>query len=448
MREYQACIAANPNRPEARSNLGAILIKLGRYQEAIDQYQAALKVATPDIASRLRFNLALGYYKSFQIPEAAAELEALHLAQPADLNIALLLGDCRLRTGEFQRAIDLLLPLESTHPDQPALDYLLGMAMIRAGRVADGQLRVNRILGRGESAEGRFMLGAALFTAGNFPAAAAEFSKAVALNPDVPSLQSYYGQALLFTGDAAGAETAFRKELSTNPNDFDANLQLAAILSQHGKAEDARPFLERAVQLRPASREARDALTNGFRFAKSDPADTGIPSGTLAPAIAAFDPGHLSKPVVLVFGSYTCPKLRSAAADLKRLFERYHDQVDFRLVYIREAHAEGGPEAQWQSTINQKEGIALSPARNATEKQEHANLCLRTLDLPFPALVDGMDDRAETAYQAWPSRVYLIGRNGRVAFNTRLGELDFHPADLEGALREIVAAKDVDAQRR
>ena len=47
MREYQACIAAEPNRVEARSNLGAVLAKLGRYQDAIDQYQAALKVAPP-----------------------------------------------------------------------------------------------------------------------------------------------------------------------------------------------------------------------------------------------------------------------------------------------------------------------------------------------------------------------------------------------------------------
>ena len=116
MREYRACIAAEPNRVEARSNLGAVLVKLGRYQDAIDQYRAALKIAAADVAPRLRFNLALAYYKSFQIPEAAAEFETLHRAQPADLNLALLLADCRLRTGEFQNAIDLLTPLEARSP--------------------------------------------------------------------------------------------------------------------------------------------------------------------------------------------------------------------------------------------------------------------------------------------------------------------------------------------
>jgi tetratricopeptide (TPR) repeat protein len=437
IREYQACIAAEPNRAEARSNLGAILARQGRYLDAIEQYQAALKVAAPEIAPRLRFNLALAYYKSFQIPEAAAELEPLHGLQPADLNIAILLADCRLRMGEFKQAIDVLLPLEASHSDQAALDYVLGMALIRDGRVAEGQIRVDRILGRGESAEAHFLLGAALFTKGDFPAAAKEFSKAAALNPEVASLHSYYGRALLFSGDADGAVTEFHKELAANPNDFDANLQLAAILARRGKAEEARPLLERAVQVRPGSAEARDALANGFGN-KSTEADPGLAAGTPAPPIATLDLGHLSKPIVLVFGSYTCPKLRGSAADLKRISEQYRDRVDFRLVYIREAHAEGGPEAQWQSTINERDGVSLPAARNLPEKREHADLCVRKLNLPWPAVVDAMEGTAEQAYQAWPSRVYVIGRDGRVAFNSRLGEFDFRPAEMDAALREML----------
>jgi tetratricopeptide (TPR) repeat protein len=299
---------------------------------------------------------------------------------------------------------------------------------------------VNRILGRGESAEGHLLLGTAQFTAGNLPGAVQEFAKAEALNPDVPSLHSYYGQALLFTGDPDGAMAEFRKELATNPNDFDSNFQLASILSNRGKAEEARPLLERAVQIRPGSAEARDALAHGFRFDSSE-AEAGIAIGTPAPPVASLNLSKPSKPVVLVFGSYTCPKLRSSAGELKRIAEKYGDAVDFRMVYIREAHAQGGAEAQWQSTINQREGISLAPARDLQEKREHADLCLRKLNFPFPAVVDGMDGAAETAYQAWPSRVYVVGRNGRILFNGRLGELDFRPAELESAVRKAADAR-------
>src|SRR6478672_8051463 len=65
IREYRICLASQPGRVEVRSNLGAVLAKLGRYQEAIGEYQEALRSAGPQVAPRLRFNLALAYYKSF-----------------------------------------------------------------------------------------------------------------------------------------------------------------------------------------------------------------------------------------------------------------------------------------------------------------------------------------------------------------------------------------------
>jgi tetratricopeptide (TPR) repeat protein len=450
---YEACLTAEPGRVDARSNLGAVFAKMGRYRDAIGEYLEALKTAGPDIAPRLRFNLALAYYKSFQIPAAADELEPLHAAQPADLNLALLLADCRLRMGEFQKAVNVVAPLEAAHADDLALSYVLGMALIRLGRVADGQIRVDRILSRGESAEGHFLLGSALFGAGNYPAAVKELNQAAALNPEVPSLQSYLGQALLFTGDADGAVKAFRKELAADPNDYDANFQLASILARRGQAEESRQLLERAVQVRPGSAAARAALAGGFHFERAGlgdvgPGDPGIPVGAAAPPVGTLTFVGLARPVALVFGSYTCPKLRSSAADLKRIAAQYHERVDFRLVYISEAHADGGVESQWQSTINQKEGIDLPAPRTLAEKQDHAALCLRRLTLPFGVVVDGMDTAAERAYQAWPSRLYLVGRDGKVAFQTRLGELDFHADELERAIREILARGGADVRLR
>lgn len=446
MREYRGCLASDPTRVEARSNLGAVLAKLGRYREAIDQYREALKTAGPQVEPGLRYNLALAYYKSAEIPQAASELEVLHRGLPRDLNIALLLADCRLQTGENNKAIDLLTPFENPASDQPAVDYVLGMAMIRDGRVADGQLRVDRILRRGDTAEGRFLMGSALFSAGDYPGAVKELAKAVALNGDVPSLQSYYGQALLFTGDADGAVAAFRKELAANPNDFGANFQLAAIQARRGNTAESRQLLERAVQVRPGSLEAKAALAGGFHFEQAEAG--GVAVGSLAPAIGKLDLRHAERPAVLVFGSYTCPKLRTSAAELKRIAATYHDRIDFRLVYISEAHAQGGTESQWQSTVNLREGIDLPPARNLAEKEAHASLCLRKLSLPFAAVVDGMDAAAEKAYDAWPSRIYLVAPDGRVLFQSRLGELDFRPAELERAVREILAKRGPDGRSR
>ncbi len=438
---YQDCIATQPARIDVRSNLGAVYVRMGRFGDAIAQYREALRMAPPELAPKLRLNLALAYYKSSQLPAAAAELEPLHAAQPGDLNLVLLLADCHLRMGEFQKAIDVAAPLESAHQDDAALDYVLGMALIRSGRIAEGQVRVDRILRRGDSAEGHFLLGSALFGAGDYPGAVKELNRAAALNADLPSLQSYLGRALLFTGDADGAVAAFRKELAADPNDFDANFQLASILARRGRQQEARELLDRALQVRPDSAEARAALASGFRLQRAASDDPGIPAGAPAPPIGQLTFSALARPVALVFGSYTCPKLRTAAPDLQRAAVRYHGQIDFRLVYISEAHAGGGPGAPWQSTINSREGIDLPAARNLAEKQEHAALCLRKLQLPFALAVDGMDAAAERAYNAWPSRLYLVGRDGKVVYQTRLGELDFHADDLERAIHAMLGTK-------
>ncbi len=57
----------------------------------------------------------------------------------------------------------------------------------------------------------------------------------------------------------------------------------------------------------------------------------------------------------------------------------------------------------------------------------------------IPALIDGFDNRVEQAYTGWPDRLYLIDRDGRVAFKSAAGPFGFHPADLEAAIRALPA---------
>ena len=51
-------------------------------------------------------------------------------------------------------------------------------------------------------------------------------------NPNLPEVYAYYGQALLRTGEPVRASDAFRKALAANPNDYQANMQLAVLLKE------------------------------------------------------------------------------------------------------------------------------------------------------------------------------------------------------------------------
>jgi len=113
---------------------------------------------------------------------------------------------------------------------------------------------------------------------------------------------------------------------------------------------------------------------------------------------------------------------------------RYAKSVAFLLVYIREAHPTDGR----QVAQNLRDGALLSSATTQSEKEDHADVCIRTLDIRFPTLVDKMDNKVELAYAGWPDRLYLVGIDGRVAFKSDPGPAGFIPSGLESAITRAI----------
>ena len=461
---YQECLRTQPGNFEARSNLGTVLVQLGHFGEAIATYRSALASAPAAAQNALRRNLALAFYKSGQILEAVEELKKVHDSEPADRQSLLLLADCYLLLGEPQKTVALFDSAPSVAED-PAADYLLGTALIRSGDVARGKVIIDRILRRSDSAESHMLLGAGMFEARDYPSSVKEFSLAQKIDPELPLVHSYLGQALLTTGDAEGAAASFRKELAVNPNDFEANLKLGEILTARGQLQEAMPLLRHAATVRPSAPDAHLALAGAYTITGAGAdlkkerqwlSDHGVSATKMAvadgPALGSTAPevslaahgggspfslakfrGHSS--VLLIFASYSCPQFRMQAARLNSLYQRFHTSVPFVLVYIREAHAG----AAWQSSINQRESIDVPEVKSMAAKQENAALCIRKLKIPYSAAVDDLDGAAEKAYAAWPSRVYLIGANGKIAFQSHLDEQEFRADALQAALEKSVA---------
>jgi len=247
--EYQRFLALQPHNVEARSNLGAAFAAEGRYAEAIEQYQQALQVDESNL--QVRLNMAVAFYKAADLPRAVAELQKVVDKSPGDKRAVLLLADCHLRLGENRKVIDLLTPWEEKEAADLALAYLLGTALIRDDQVAKGQRLVDKILGRGESAEAHLMLGTSYLMAQEAAKARDEFAKAVALNPKLPGAHAYYGRALLATAATSAARDAFRKELEVNPNDFEANLFLGVLAKQQLENDEAMARFKKALSVRP-----------------------------------------------------------------------------------------------------------------------------------------------------------------------------------------------------
>ncbi|MCI0585227.1 MAG: deiodinase [Planctomycetes bacterium] len=73
----------------------------------------------------------------------------------------------------------------------------------------------------------------------------------------------------------------------------------------------------------------------------------------------------------------------------------------------------------------------------ATSEERHAVAGSCTADLgldEIPVLVDDMEGTVDRAYEAWPDRLLLVDRDGRVAYRSGPGPFGFQPDDLEEAI--------------
>jgi type I thyroxine 5'-deiodinase len=122
---------------------------------------------------------------------------------------------------------------------------------------------------------------------------------------------------------------------------------------------------------------------------------------------------------------------------LNKLHEQYKSQVAFLVVYITEAH----PSDVWQMQSNIKDSVVFASPRSEDERANVAGTCVRKLGIEIPAVLDEFGNSTESAYTAWPDRLYLIDAAGQVAYKSKPGPFGFHPDDLQKALQKIVSGQ-------
>ena len=115
------------------------------------------------------------------------------------------------------------------------------------------------------------------------------------------------------------------------------------------------------------------------------------------------------------------------------LNETYGDDVAFLLVYIREAHPTDGR----RSRGNDQLGIKIAQPKTFAERQEVAQQMCTKLEINLPTVIDGLDDSVNKAYNALPDRIYLVGKDGRIAFQGGRGPWGFKPEELAKAIADL-----------
>jgi len=115
-----------------------------------------------------------------------------------------------------------------------------------------------------------------------------------------------------------------------------------------------------------------------------------------------------------------------SAGRLTSIYEANKDRVEFFIVYIREAHALDSRSPSSFKMIEDPVSFG--------ERKQVAGQCVAELHMPMPAVVDGLDDKVNEAYGAWPDRLYLVGVDGKIAYAGGRGPFLFSADELEAAI--------------
>lgn len=111
------------------------------------------------------------------------------------------------------------------------------------------------------------------------------------------------------------------------------------------------------------------------------------------------------------------------------MYQDYKDVAEFRMVYINEAHAADG-----RRPVNYAKEKGITEHDNYDERCTTAQMLLDDESLTIPCLIDGMDNKVNQAYSAWPDRIFLVRTDGRLAVAAERGPWGFKPG-LEASIQ-------------
>jgi type I thyroxine 5'-deiodinase len=108
---------------------------------------------------------------------------------------------------------------------------------------------------------------------------------------------------------------------------------------------------------------------------------------------------------------------------MERLYQTYRDLAEFRLVYIREAHA---ADSKW--SVDYAHEKKIFEHTTFAERCSSAKALIDDKSLTIPCIVDDMENTANLAYSGWPDRIFVVRTDGTLAVAADEGPFGFVPA--------------------
>jgi len=256
-------VAKRPDNARARSGLGVALYHAGRLDEAIANYEIALRFTPGDAETIDNLGVSLEHagrnYEAIRCYEMAVRLKPNFPEAFSNL------GNALRRDGRLTEAIAQYHHALDLRPDFAETYYNLGGALDLAGRTAEAIASYETALRlRPDYFEARLNLGNVLLGAGRIAGAIAQYDRCDQLRPDDGMTHYDLGLAQEKLGHPAAAIAEYTTALRLQPDLPEAENNLGTALARGGRLPEAVAHLREAIRLRPAFAKAHFNLGNAL----------------------------------------------------------------------------------------------------------------------------------------------------------------------------------------
>ncbi|HUN74141.1 MAG TPA: tetratricopeptide repeat protein [Steroidobacteraceae bacterium] len=368
-------VAQSPKSLQYRYQLASLYARARRLDDADRVFRDAIAARPDDSGARLAYVEFLAQYRS----SAAAErvLDAFIQREPADDALQLGLGALQLREGRAAQAIATYRSIAERDGEHPgALEARNRMAalLMQQGQWDQASDQIAAVLRVSPRNDDALLLRANVaLDRGNPGAAIGDLRAVLHDQPRSAPVMRTLARAYRANGQAALAEETLRAAEDAAPLDVAVRLELAQLLTQTHRPDQALSLLEQTVARFPKNLTAEEALVRAYLARKS-----------LAAAQAGAERLQAQAPALpvgfylagLIAGEQNRPE--EAARELEHALKLRPDAVD-ALVVLTQVDLRAG---RAQQALARAQSAAAAAPRNAAIQDLVGELLLSSKDYP------------------------------------------------------------------
>jgi tetratricopeptide (TPR) repeat protein len=268
--ELNTILQTSPRDYRALNFMGILRAQQKRESEAEGFFKQVIEIK-PDFAGG-HSALGLLYMQMGKQDDAIAQLrEALRLdpsrTDARDSLVQLWISEAgeALKAENPEKSLAALLQARKIKPDDPNVEYRLGMVALRMSLFADAMEAFQNVLKfRSDDAAALYGLGRAQSGAAKFPEAKITFAKYVQMHPDDPSGQFALGLVLQTLQENQAARRCFQRSIELRPAQTESYFRLGLLDLDENHLDDAEANFQTTLKRDP---KHAGALTGSGRVA-------------------------------------------------------------------------------------------------------------------------------------------------------------------------------------